>query len=83
MLRQIEELCEEIVATRNRIICANLRLAFSIAKRHAGPARSFSELVSDGNVSLMRAVEHFDYSLGNRFSTFATWAILKNFSRLS
>ena len=78
---RIEKLCHEIVATRNQIISANLRLVVSIAKRHFGPAQPFFELVSDGNVSLMRAVERFDYSLGNRFSTYATWAIINNFAR--
>jgi RNA polymerase sigma factor (sigma-70 family) len=81
LMTRIERLCREIIATRNQIICANLRLVVSIAKRHAGPAQNFFELVSDGNVSLMRAAERFDYSLGNRFSTYATWAIINNFSR--
>ncbi len=80
LLARIETLCQETVATRNQIICANLRLVVSIAKRYVGPAQSFFELVSDGNVSLMRAVERFDYSLGNRFSTYATWAIINNFA---
>ena len=81
LLARIETLCQEIVATRNQIITANLRLVVSIAKRYLGPAQSFFELVSDGNLSLMRAVERFDYSLGNRFSTYATWAIINNFTR--
>jgi len=66
---------------RRRIIRANLRLVVSIAKRHAGWAASFFEVVSDGNVSLMRAVERFDYARGNKFSTYATWAIMKNYAR--
>ena len=81
LLARIENLCRETVATRNQIICANLRLVVSIAKQYLGPVQSFFELVSDGNVSLMRAVERFDYSLGNRFSTYATWAIVNNFAR--
>jgi len=81
LMARIEALCRETLATRNQIICANLRLVVSIAKRHLGPGQSFFELVSDGNVSLMRAVERFDYSLGNRFSTYATWAIINNFAR--
>ena len=81
LMAPIEKLCQETLATRNQIICANLRLVVSIAKRHLGPAQSFFELVSDGNVSLMRAIERFDYSLGNRFSTYASWAIINNFSR--
>ena len=53
----------------------------SIAKRHIKPGANFFEMVSDGNVSLMRAVEKFDYTKGNKFSTYATWAIMKNFAR--
>ena len=78
---RIENLYEESVATKNQIISANLRLVVSIAKRYVGPAEDFFELVSDGNLSLMRAVEKFDVSRGNRFSTYATWAIMKNFAR--
>jgi RNA polymerase primary sigma factor/RNA polymerase sigma factor len=46
-----------------------------------GPAENFFELVSDGNMSLIRAVEKFDYARGNKFSTYASWAIMKNFAR--
>ena len=66
---------------KNQIIRANLRLVVSIAKRHVGPSNNFFELVSDGNMSLIRAVEKFDYSRGNKFSTYASWAIMKNFAR--
>ena len=58
----------------------NLRLVVSIAKRHAGPAQNFFELISDGNLALMRAVECFDFSLGNRFGTYATCAIINSFA---
>ena len=78
---QIETLYDEAVATKNQIIRANLRLVVSIAKRHVGPGENFFELVSDGNMSLMRAVEKFDYARGNKFSTYASWAIMKNFAR--
>ncbi len=65
-LNQIEQLYEESVATKNQIITANLRVVVSIAKRYVGPAGDFSELVSDGNVSLIKAVEKFDFSRGNQ-----------------
>lgn len=78
---EIERLYDEIVATKNRIVRANLRLVVSIAKRHVGPADNFFELVSDGNMSLIRAAEKFDFARGNKFSTYATWAIMKNFAR--
>jgi RNA polymerase primary sigma factor/RNA polymerase sigma factor len=80
-LDQIEYLHQRIVATKNEIVRANLRLVVSIAKRHVGHNDNFFELVSDGNVSLIRAVEKFDYTRGNKFSTYATWAIMKNFAR--
>ncbi len=81
VMDQVEKLYEEAVATKNQIIRANLRLVVSIAKRHVGPADNFFELVSDGNMSLIRAVEKFDFARGNKFSTYASWAIMKNFAR--
>jgi len=81
LMDEIEELYEQIVETKNQIAKANLRLVVSIAKRHVTPDQNFFELVSDGNVSLLRAVEKFDYARGNKFSTYASWAIMKNFAR--
>lgn len=81
VMDEIEKCYGEAVATKNQIIRANLRLVVSIAKRHVGPTDNFFELVSDGNMSLIRAVEKFDYSRGNKFSTYASWAIMKNFAR--
>ena len=72
LMDEIEELYEEIVATKNQIARANLRLVVSIAKRHVTPDQNFFELVSDGNVSLLRAIEKFDYARGNKFSTYAS-----------
>ena len=80
-LDEIERLQEEALAVKNQIIRANLRLVVSIAKRHVGPSNNFFELVSDGNMSLIRAVEKFDFARGNKFSTYASWAIMKNFAR--
>ncbi len=81
LMDQIERHYDEAVATKNQIVRANLRLVVSIAKRHVSPTQNFFELVSDGNMSLMRAVEKFDYGRGNKFSTYASWAIMKNFAR--
>jgi len=78
---QIEKLYEQAVKIKNRIVQANLRLVVSIAKRHVNSTDDFFQLVSDGNMSLIRAVEKFDYSRGNKFSTYASWAIMKNFAR--
>jgi len=80
-LEAIERLQEQVNAVKDLLISANMRLVVSIAKRHANQTDNFFELLSDGNMSLMRAVEKFDYSRGNKFSTYASWAIMKNFAR--
>lgn len=81
LMRQIEKLYDELTATKTKIVCANLRLVVSIVKRYVRPTNDFFELVSDGNMSLLRAVDKFDFSRGNKFSTYASWAIMKNFAR--
>ena len=78
---KIEHLYDQAVETKNQIIQANLRLVVSIAKRHVNSNVEFFELVSDGNMSLIRAAEKFDYARGNKFSTYASWAIMKNYAR--
>ncbi len=78
---EVERLYDEAVKVKNRIVQSNLRLVVSIAKRHMGATDDFFTLVSDGNMSLIRAVEKFDYARGNKFSTYASWAIMKNFAR--
>ncbi len=80
LMDQIEKLYDGSVATRNQIVRANLRLVISIAKRYVGQAGDFFELVSDGNLWLIGAVEKFDVSRGFRFCTYATAAIMNNFS---
>ncbi len=80
-LDEIERLLEQAAQVRNQIVQANLRLVVSIAKRHMRPGVDFWELVSDGNMSLIRAVERFDYSRGFKFSTYATWALVRNYAR--
>ena len=81
IMDEIDELYEGAVRVKNRIVQSNLRLVVSIAKRHVASTDDFFALVSDGNMSLIRAVEKFDYSRGNKFSTYASWAIMKNFAR--
>jgi RNA polymerase primary sigma factor/RNA polymerase sigma factor len=81
VMDKIERIYDEAVRTKNQIVQANLRLVVSIAKRHVTATEDFFELVSDGNMSLIRAVEKFDFSRGNKFSTYASWAIMKNFAR--
>jgi len=80
-LKEIETFLVRANVVKDRIIRANLRLVVSIAKKHVGGAQTLFELISDGNVSLMRAVEKFDYSRGFRFSTYASWAIMRNYAR--
>jgi len=81
LLRQIEALLIRANGVKNEIVQANLRLVVSIAKKHLGGPQELFELVSDGNISLMKAVEKFDFSRGFRFSTYASWAIVRNFAR--
>ncbi len=78
---EIERLLEESLKVKNFLIRSNLRLVVSIAKRHVKPKTNFFEMVSDGNMSLIRAIEKFDYTQGNKFSTYASWAIMRNFAR--
>ena len=60
---------------------ANLRLVISIAKRYMGKGLSFSDLVQEGNIGLMRAVEKFEYQRGFKLSTYATWWIKQTITR--
>ncbi|MBN1488504.1 MAG: sigma-70 family RNA polymerase sigma factor, partial [Phycisphaerae bacterium] len=77
----VETLLAAADAAKARIIQANLRLVVSIARRHVGRSPEFFDVVSDGNLALMRAVEKFDYARGYKFSTYASWAIMRNFAR--
>ena len=81
VMDQIEQYLDEAVDVKNLLIRSNLRLVVSIAKKHVKPNGNFFEMVSDGNISLIRAIEKFDYSRGFKFSTYATWAIMKNYAR--
>src|SRR5205085_266481 len=80
-LEALEKHLRDAHETRNQIIRANLRLVVSIARRHLRPGLSLMELVSDGTMTLMRAVDSFDVHRGNKFSTYATFALMKGYAR--
>ena len=75
VLDRIEKKLNVALAIRNQIVRANLRLVVSIAKKLVDRVNSFDDLVSDGLPPLIRSVEIFDFERGNRFSTYATWAV--------
>jgi len=80
-LSQIENYLAQAEEIKRRIIEANLRLVVSVARKHTAGGASLLDLVGEGNISLMQAVEKFDYTRGFRFATFASWIIAKDFAR--
>lgn len=69
------------MAAQQRLTNANLRLVVSVAKRYIGRGMSFSDLIQEGNIGLLRAVQKFDHELGFKFSTYATWWIRQAVTR--
>ena len=80
-LMRVEDLKQGIRDCRDMLINCNQRLVYAQSKQKLALGENIDDLVSDGNLSLMRAVEKFDYGRGFKFSTYATWAIMKNFAR--
>jgi RNA polymerase primary sigma factor len=78
---QLEHLVTDGRAAREHLIKANTRLVVSVAKRYMGRGVHFLDLIQEGNLGLMKAVEKFDYHRGFRFSTYATWWIRQTISR--
>ncbi len=82
--RDLDRMDAELMNVRevkNQITQANLRLVVSVARKHMQPGINLMELVSEGNITLMRAIESFDTKKGVRFSTYATLALMKGFAR--
>ena len=77
-IEQVEGLLAEAETVKAILITSNLRLVVSIAKKFIDASWAFDELVSEGNLALMRSVEKFNFALGNRFSTYATYAIQRH-----
>jgi RNA polymerase primary sigma factor len=81
MRRDLDWVSRDGARARDQLLEANLRLVVSIAKRYTGHGMAFLDLVQEGNLGLIRAVEKFDYVKGYKFSTYATWWIRQAISR--
>ncbi len=80
-LNLLESHLRKAAETKNEIVRANMRLVVSIARKHLRPSLALMELVSDGTMTLMRAIDSFDVHRGHKFSTYATLALMKGFAR--
>ena len=80
-LQMLEKIIEDGLLAREHLIKANTRLVVSVAKRYNRRGVPFLDLIQEGNLGLMKAVEKFDHSLGFRFSTYATWWIRQTITR--
>jgi RNA polymerase primary sigma factor len=78
---ELQDFVDDGIAAREHLIKANTRLVVSVAKRYMGRGVPFLDLIQEGNLGLMKAVEKFDYHRGFRFSTYATWWIRQTITR--
>jgi RNA polymerase primary sigma factor len=81
LIKELKKIREKIFSSRQKMLEANLRLVVSVAKRYQGRGQPFDDLIQEGNLGLMRALQKFDYKLGHKFSTYATWWIKQAISR--
>jgi len=81
LLRELQIIAEDGRRAKNHLLEANLRLVVSLAKRYTGRGMLFLDLIQEGNLGLIRAVEKFDYTKGYKFSTYATWWIRQAITR--